>query len=381
MRTAERAALARAVALAARAHPRVSPNPAVGCVLLRGGRIVGEGVTEPPPGRHAEVVALAAAGDAARGATAVVTLEPCAHHGRTPPCTTALLAAGVARVVLGHPDPHAVAAGGAAALARAGVEVVGPPLPGTVLRGAVAAQLEGFLTAVVAGRPHVTLKVAVTADGSVVPPSGQRWVTGPAARRAVHRWRSEVDGVLVGSGTAVADDPRLDVRDVDHEHQPAAVVLDARLRTPPKARVVRPGTVLVTVEPGGHDPAGEERREQRAARLRDAGVHLLAVPAGDDGRGVALPAALAALAEAGMVSLLAEPGPTLSGALLRAGLVDRLVRHVAVRLGDTAPSALTTPPRGVWSLERSGGAGADAIVQYRALAPRPITIPAHTADI
>jgi len=380
VRAAERAALARAVALASRAHPRVSPNPAVGCVLLRGDRIVGEGVTEPPPGRHAEVVALAAAGDAARGATAVVTLEPCAHHGRTPPCTTALLSAGVTRVVLGHPDPHAVAAGGAAALVRAGVEVVGPPAPGTALRGAVAAQLEGFLTAVVAGRPHVTLKVAVTADGSVVPPAGQRWVTGPVARRAVHRWRSEVDGVLVGSGTVLADDPRLDVRDVDHQHQPAAVVLDARLRIPPEARIVRPGTVLVTVDPGPHDTPEADRRGQRVARLREAGVHLLAVPAAADGRGVALPAALAALAEVGMVSLLAEPGPTLSGALLRAGLVDRLVRHVAVHLGDTAPSALTAPPRGAWSLERSGGAGADAIVQYRAVVPRPSTVPAPTPD-
>ena len=378
MTAAERAALARAVALAARATPRVSPNPAVGCVLLRDDRIVGEGVTEPPPGRHAEVVALAAAGEAARGATAVVTLEPCAHHGRTPPCTTALLAAGVARVVVGHPDPHAVAAGGAAALARAGVEVVGPPPPGTTLRGSVAAQLEGFLTTLVAGRPHVTLKVAVTADGSVLPPPGERWVTGPAARRAVHRWRSQVDGVLVGSGTVVADDPRLDVRDVDHEHQPAAVVLDARLRTPPKARVVRPGTVLVTVEPGHQDLPGQQQRARRVARLRDAGVHLVAVPAADDGRGVALRAALAALAGVGMVSLLAEPGPTLSGALLRAGLVDRLVRHVAVHLGDTAPSALITPPRGTWSLERSGGAGADAIVQYRALDHHPSTVPGPT---
>ena len=380
MRAAERAALVRAVALAARVHPRVSPNPAVGCVLLRGDRIVGEGVTEPPPGRHAEVVALAAAGEDARGATAVVTLEPCAHHGRTPPCTTALLAAGVTRVVIAHPDPHAVAAGGAAALARAGVEVEGPPAADTVLRGAVAAQLEGFLTAVVAGRPHVTLKVAVTADGAVDPPPGQRWVTGPAARRAVHRWRSQVDGVLVGSGTVLADDPRLDVRDVDAPHQPAAVVLDARLRTPPEARIVRPGTVLVTVEPGHHDPSDADRRGRRAAGLRDAGVRLLTVPAAADGRGVALPAALAALAEAGMVSLLAEPGPTLSGALLRAGLVDRLVRHVAVHLGDATPSALTIPPRGAWSLERSGGAGPDAIVQYRAAAPHPSTIPAPTPN-
>jgi len=317
---AERAALARAIALAARAQPRVSPNPAVGCVVLAGDRILGEGVTEPPPGRHAEVVALAAAGPAARGATVVVTLEPCAHHGRTPPCTDALLAAGVTRVVIAHPDPHPVAAGGAARLAGAGMVVVGPLAETATLRQVVARHLEGFLTVVTRRRPHVTLKVAGTVDGAVVHPAGERWITGVAARRAVHRWRAAVDGVLVGSGTVLADDPQLDVRDVVAEHQPRPVVLDARLRTPPAARVVRPGTVLVTraaaAGPPTRDEAGHERRRRALAA---AGAVVLEVPGATDGQSLDLSAGMAALADHGMVSLLAEPGPTLAGAPLAGG--------------------------------------------------------------
>lgn len=367
MTPVERAALARALALSARAQPRVSPNPAVGCVVLAGDRVVGEGITEPPPGPHAEVVALAAAGPAARGATAVVTLEPCAHHGRTPPCTEALLAAGVARVVIAHPDPHPLAGGGAARLAAAGVVVEGPLGADAPLRQAVARHLEGFLTVLGRGRPHVTLKVAQTADGAVHHPTGRRWVTGAAARRAVHRWRAGVDGVLVGSGTVLADDPRLDVRDVPTDRQPVAVVLDGRLRTPPTAQVVRPGTVLVTLVDGPDPGAGEDpERERRRRALAAAGVHVLPVPGAPDGHGLLLPAALASLADHGLVSLLAEPGPTLAGALLRAGLVDRLVRHVAVHLGSGAPTALVSPPGPAWRLERSGGAGPDAIIQYLA---------------
>lgn len=375
MRAIDRRALVRAISLAAGGQPRVSPNPAVGCVLVQGSTTVGEGVTEPPPGRHAEVVALAAAGMAARGATAVVTLEPCAHHGRTPPCTEALLAAGVARVVIAHPDPHRVAAGGAVRLAEGGVEVVGPLPPDALLRGTVAAQLEGFLTVVATGRPHVTLKVAVTADGRVDPPEGHRWVTGPPARHAVHRWRSSVDGVLVGSGTVLADDPRLDVREVVARSQPAPVVLDGRLRTPPTAKVVRPGAVVVTVDAALGPGRERARRDRRSGRLLDAGVRIVHVPPGPDGAGVCLPAALTALGELGIVSMLAEPGPTLSVALLREGLVDRLVRHVAVHLGDGTPDALVPPPpRGAWSLERSGGAGADAIVHYQRTS---VTGPTH----
>jgi diaminohydroxyphosphoribosylaminopyrimidine deaminase/5-amino-6-(5-phosphoribosylamino)uracil reductase len=360
--TAERTALARAVALAAHAPARTSPNPTVGCVVLVGDTAIAEGVTAPPPGPHAEVVALRAAGPRARGATVVVTLEPCAHTGRTPPCTQALLAAGVARVVIAHPDPSPLARGGATRLAEAGVELVGPADAPAIWRGAVARQLEGFLAAASVGRPHVTLKQALTADGAMVHPDGERWLTGPVARRAVHRWRANVDAVLVGVGTVLADDPRLDVRDVPpgpHGHQPRPVVLDTHLRTPPAAAVVARGALVVTAEPA--DVAARER----AAALLAAGAELVVVPTGSAGRGVDLPAALAALAARGLVSLLAEPGPTLSSALLDAGLVDRSVRHIAVRLGAGPLVSPTSPPPGAgWELERVGGAGEDLVVQH-----------------
>ncbi|MFU8839111.1 MAG: bifunctional diaminohydroxyphosphoribosylaminopyrimidine deaminase/5-amino-6-(5-phosphoribosylamino)uracil reductase RibD [Nitriliruptoraceae bacterium] len=370
---AERTALARAVALAGHAPARTSPNPTVGCVVLVGDEVVGEGVTAPPPGPHAEVVALRAAGARAHGATVVVTLEPCAHTGRTPPCTDALQAAGVARVVIAHPDPSPLAGGGAARLVGAGIEVVapgppaaGPPdqdpgVPEPFWRGTVGRQLEGFLTAATAGRPHVTLKQALTADGAVVHPDGERWITGPAARRAVHRWRAGVDGVLVGVGTVLADDPHLDVRAVPlgpDGHQPRPVVLDAQLRTPATAVVVRRGALVVTTE------VADDPTRARAARLLSAGAELVVVPAGPDGRGVHLPSALAALADRGLVSLLAEPGPTLAAALLEAGLVDRSVRHIAVRLGAGLVPPTSPPPGGGWELERVGGAGEDLVVQH-----------------
>ncbi|MFP4312041.1 MAG: bifunctional diaminohydroxyphosphoribosylaminopyrimidine deaminase/5-amino-6-(5-phosphoribosylamino)uracil reductase RibD, partial [Nitriliruptoraceae bacterium] len=247
---AERRAVARAITLAAHPVAATSPNPSVGCVLLRQDTVVAEGATVPPPGPHAEVVALSRAGERARGATAVVTLEPCAHTGRTPPCTDALLAAGVARVVIVHADPNPVARGGAARLAEAGVEVVGPL--GAPWAGAVAGQLEGFLTVATRARPHVTLKRALTLDGAAVHPHGARWITGPVARRAVHRWRAEVDAVLVGVGTVLADDPRLDVREVPLPTgwgHPRPVVLDTRLRTPPTAAVVARGALLLAAAP------------------------------------------------------------------------------------------------------------------------------------
>lgn len=359
---AERSALARAIALAAHAPARTSPNPTVGCLLLRDDEVVGAGVTAPPPGPHAEVVALRAAGARARGATAVVTLEPCAHTGRTPPCAEALLRAGVSRVVIAHPDPNPLARGGAGRLVDAGIEVVGLLAGATLWGGTVQRQLEGFLMAATAGRPHVTLKQAVTAEGAVVHPDGDRWITGPVARRAVHRWRASVDAVLVGVGTVLADDPRLDVRDVPlgpDRHQPRPVVLDADLRTPPTAAVVARGAVIVARAPG------QDAARHRAAALRDAGAELVHVPAATDGRGVDLQAAMAVLLTHGFVSLLAEPGPTLSGALLDAGLVDRSVRHIAVRHGAGPLAPLTVPPPGGdWELERIGGAGEDLVVQY-----------------
>lgn len=356
----ERAWLARAVALAANAPRRTSPNPTVGCVLVRGSELVGEGVTAPVGGPHAEAAALTAAGEAAADATAYVSLEPCTHHGRTAPCADALAAAGVRRVVIAHRDPNPSAAGGASRLRELGVEVVDPDPDDRVLTAAVAAQLEGFLTAVAAGRPHVTLKLAQTADGQLTSMQ-RRWVTGLAARRAVHRWRAAVDAVVVGSGTVLADDPRLDVRHVPVRQQPRAVVLDARLRTPPTAAVARPGTLVVTATTTLTD-AGTE---PRAAALRARGVEVVAVPGAARG-GVSLRPAMTALAERDITSVLAEPGARLASALVAADLVDRLVLHVATDLGEGAGRrAVAAPPGGPWRTERCGGAGEDLVLHLR----------------
>lgn len=305
--------MAHALALGERARDLTAPNPAVGCVLVRDDRLLAEGWTQPPGGQHAEAMALAHAVDA-RGATAYVTLEPCAHTGRTPPCADALREAGVARVVLATADPHAVAAGGAARLRAAGVEVTVGVLEDWAVR-----QLAPFLVPMARGRPHLTLKLAQTVDGQLTAPQG-RWVTGPAARRAVHRLRARVDAVLVGSGTVVADDPRLDVRDAPTRRgQPRAVVLDARGRTPPTARVARPGTVVVTAT--GDDEWGE--------RLRARGVQLVRAAPGVAG-GVDLASTMRVLwRDLRIQTVLAEPGETLAAALLAADVVDRVVRHVA----------------------------------------------------
>jgi diaminohydroxyphosphoribosylaminopyrimidine deaminase / 5-amino-6-(5-phosphoribosylamino)uracil reductase len=352
----DRAHMARAVAVAERARRVSSPNPAVGCVLVRDHEIVAEAATDRVGGPHAEARALADAGERACGATAYVTLEPCAHTGRTPPCADALGAAGVARVVYGADDPNPQARGGAEVLRDAGVQV-----DSGAFAPWVEAQLEGFLTTVARGRPHVTLKLAHTLDGRLAPALDEprhadgeqrRWVTGRLARRAVHRWRAAVDGVLVGSGTVLADDPRLDVRHVAAPGgQPRAIVLDGRLRTPPGATVARPGTIVLT----GPDAEPADR-----AALEAVGVEVHAVPCGDDGH-LDLPASLAALAGLGITSVLAEPGATLAGALMAAGVVDRLVCHIAPDLG-AEPLTLPVPTGPGWRVERLGAAGADLVL-------------------
>jgi diaminohydroxyphosphoribosylaminopyrimidine deaminase / 5-amino-6-(5-phosphoribosylamino)uracil reductase len=350
--TVDRGWLARAIAVAARAGTRAHPNPVVGCVLVRDGQAVGEGASEPAGGAHAEVVALRMAGTRARGATAYVSLEPCTHHGRTPPCTEALEAAGVARVVFVHPDPNPVAAGGGAALRAAELRVDGPLPSGDLLRVTVAAQLEGFLQVVRLGRPHVTLKLAQTLDGSLVAPRTDRWITGPTARRAVHRWRAASDAVLVGIGTVLADDPRLDVRDVPAGRPPRPVILDTDARTPLDAAAARAGTLaLVGVDapPGAVDA------------LRRSGVEVRQVATDPTGR-LDVGAALAALAEAGVTRVFAEPGARVAASLLAADVVDRVVWHVAPQLGAGPWRPAVSLP-GAWRLERLGGAGTDVIVQ------------------
>ena len=311
---AERAAMARAVELAERGAGTTSPNPVVGCVVLdAGGTLVGEGWHERAGGPHAEVVALAAAGASARGGTAVVTLEPCSHTGRTPPCTAALLAAGVARVVLAVEDPTATAGGGGAVLREAGVEVLAG-----VGREAAARVNEPWLTAATLGRPHTTWKYAATLDGRAAAADGSsRWITGPAARADVHRLRAAADAVLVGVGTVLADDPALTVRGPDGtpaRRQPLRVVADTDGRTPAGA-AVRDGaapTWVATAEELGR---------------------------GADGR-LDLAALMAALHARGVVSVLAEGGPTLAAALLRAHLVDRVTGYLAPALLGAGPPAL-----------------------------------------
>jgi len=299
---AEVAAMRRALQLAATPGVPRGPNPRVGCVLLdRQGRIVGEGHHRGAGTAHAEVDALRGAGALARGATAVVTLEPCAHTGRTGPCTRALRDAGVRRVVFGQLDPNPVAAGGARELAQAGVEVVGGVL------AEECAELNGAWSfAVTHGRPLLTWKVAASLDGRVAASDGSsRWITGPQARADVHRLRSQVDAVLIGTGTALADDPSLTVRDADGAlagRQPLRVVMGRR-----------------PIPPG--------------AALRDGRAPLLVYPDQSP------PEVLGALAARDVQHVLLEGGPTLAAAFVRARLVDRVVWYVApVLLGAGAPA-------------------------------------------
>jgi diaminohydroxyphosphoribosylaminopyrimidine deaminase/5-amino-6-(5-phosphoribosylamino)uracil reductase len=300
-----------ALGLAARGLGNVWPNPAVGCVILAGGRVVGRGWTQPGGRPHAETVALAQAGAAARGAAAYVTLEPCAHHGMTPPCAGALVAAGVARVVtaLTDPDPR-VAGRGHAALRAAGIAVTEGVLPAEA-----AALNAGFLKRVTQGLPLVTLKLATSLDGRTAMASGEsRWISGPQARRAVHALRLAHDAVMVGAGTARADDPDLTVRDMGASRQPVRVVLDPRLSHRPDSRLGR--TARATPVWMLHGPAAPA-----AARAAWAatGARLIALPDAEAA------GALRVLAGEGITRVLCEGGATLAAALCRGGLVDEVV--------------------------------------------------------
>jgi diaminohydroxyphosphoribosylaminopyrimidine deaminase / 5-amino-6-(5-phosphoribosylamino)uracil reductase len=302
--------MCRALALAERGWGRTAPNPMVGCVLVAGGRAVGEGWHAEYGAAHAEVEALAAAGGAARGATAYVSLEPCAHHGKTPPCTGALIAAGVRRVVFGAPDPNPEAAGGGEVLRAAGVEVAGG------VEAAAARDLDpAFFHAhgpSGAERPFVALKLALSLDACVADRDGRSvWITGEAARDEVHRLRAGFDAVAVGAGTAAADDPLLTVRGtLVPRVAPARVVFDRGLRLSPASRLVRTAaetSVVVVCEP--------DAPEARRAPLEAAGVRVVA--------GAGLAGALRALRESGIGSIFVEGGAVLASALLAADAVDR----------------------------------------------------------
>lgn len=312
--------MARAVELARRGEGRTAPNPPVGAVLVRDGGIVGEGYHPAAGQPHAEIFALRAAGDQAQGADLYVTLEPCCHQGRTGPCTEALIAAGVSRVFYGCLDPNPRVAGeGIARLQAAGIAAAVVPL-GSSCRRLIAP----FAKHIVTGRPFITLKAAMTLDGQLATSRGEsQWISGPESRERAHRMRDRADAVLTGSGTVLADNPRLTVRLAeDGVRNPARVVLDGRLRTSPAAAVYAaeaPGRrLLVTAD--DHD-------EPLLAPYRAVGVEIVQVPR--RGNHLDLARVMSELGILGLQSILVEAGGTLNAALLRAGEVDRLCLFVA----------------------------------------------------
>jgi diaminohydroxyphosphoribosylaminopyrimidine deaminase/5-amino-6-(5-phosphoribosylamino)uracil reductase len=324
--------MARALRLAERGLYGCDPNPRVGCVVVRDDVVVGEGWHQHQGGAHAEVAALNAAGASAQGATAYITLEPCNHHGRTPPCSEALVAAGVARVVVAASDPNPIAGGGAAHLRAAGV---------TVREGVAEAEAEslnpGFFKRHREGMPWLRLKVAASLDGRTAMASGEsRWVTGDAARADVHRWRARSSAVLTGSETVLADDPQLTARGTEAVRQPRRYVLDTHLRTPVDARLLR--------EQGTPTLFCSWPDAERRSALEAAGAAVVPLPAAPEG-GVDAMAALAAMARDGEANeVLAECGPTLGGRLVQAGLVDELIVYQAPHLmGDGARPLLRLP--------------------------------------
>ena len=323
--------MSHALELARRAEGRVSPNPPVGAVLVRDGEVIGRGYTQPPGQSHAEVLALREAGEAARGAALYTTLEPCSHHGRTPPCTDAIIEAGVAEVHAAVLDPNPnVRGGGLAILAEAGVST-------RIGEGEAKARLllEAYVKYVTTGTPFVTAKFAMSLDGKIATRIGDsKWISGEKARRRVHRLRAASDAVMVGIGTVLADEPRLTARDKTGgplDRQPLRVVVDTRGRMPVDAPMLgEPGRTLVAVGDLG---------EPGAATLRGAGAEVVSLPG--DGPSVDLAALMDALAsEHGVTSMLVEGGATLLGSLFDLGLVDKVIAFVSPVIvgGQTAPT-------------------------------------------
>ncbi len=325
----------RALALAERARGHTSPNPIVGAVVVSGGRIVGEGFHPRAGEPHAEVFALRQAGEAAREATVYVTLEPCNHHGRTPPCSLALLQAGVSRVVYAASDPGEKSGGGAERLRRAGVRV-----EAGLLEEEARAQNRAFFHAAAFGRPFVLWKAALTLDGKVAASGrGGEAVSNALSHRVAHGYRQACAAVAVGAGTVLADDPALTVRQPDFRafaamveppplRDPLKVVFDSQAKTPPTARLFEPGArgeparVLIFT--------GQKADQKRVEALEKAGAGVVALPAGEGG--LSVEAALGELYRRGIDSLLLEGGPRLAASFVRAGLVDRAAFFIAPRI-------------------------------------------------
>jgi len=322
--------MARALQLAEHGLWTTSPNPRVGCVLVRDGKVVGEGWHEKAGEPHAEVHALRVAGELARGATAYVTLEPCSHHGRTPPCAEALVAAGVSRIVAAMSDPNPLVAGqGLAMLRAAGIETA------SGLLESEARELNiGFVSRMTRGRPWLRLKAAASLDGKTALNNGvSQWITGPDARQDGHRWRARACAILTGIGTVRDDDPQLNVRAVETARQPLRIVVDSKLETPLTARILQGSQVLI---------AAAVDDEKRANLLRSAGAEVLVLP--NAAGKVELKDLLEELARRGINEVHAEAGFKLNGSLMREGLVDELLLYLAPCLIGHAASGLFNLP-------------------------------------
>lgn len=333
-----------ALALAQRGLGQTWPNPSVGCVLINNDVVVGRGHTQPSGRPHAEIAALGDAGSKAKGATAYVTLEPCSHYGKTPPCVEALISAGVCKVVIAIEDPDPRVAGqGVAALKRSGVQVsVG------LLREAAAFLNAGFFSRIQRGRPLVTLKCATSLDGRIALGNGKsRWITEEAGRAYGHRLRAEYDGILVGAATVTADDPELTCRLAGLESRsPVRIVLDGNLKISPKAKILsdKAPTWILTSE--ASSPAAE--------KLKEAGAEIIHTESALDGH-LNLNAALKALGDRGLTRLLVEGGARLSTSLLKAQLVDRMVwiKSQTILGGDAIPVCGSLAIKDLGSILRS----------------------------
>jgi diaminohydroxyphosphoribosylaminopyrimidine deaminase/5-amino-6-(5-phosphoribosylamino)uracil reductase len=322
--------MARALQLAERGLYTTAPNPRVGCVIVRGGVVAGEGWHERAGAPHAEINALQAAGERARGATAYVTLEPCAHQGRTPPCVDALIAAGIERVLAAMLDPNPQVAGrGVATLEGGGVVVA------TGLLESEARELNvGFVSRMTRGRPWVRMKLAASLDGKIALNNGRsQWITGGAARSDGHRWRARVCAILTGIGTVKDDDPQFTVREMAASRQPLRVVVDSRLETPLSARILIGGNVLIAA-------AHEDRERMRL--LRDKGAEVIVLP--NRGGKVELSDLFRELARREVNEVHVEAGYRLNGSLLREHMVDEFVLYLAPHLiGDAARGMFNLP--------------------------------------